>query len=78
MITSSAIFAAGIFGFGAGELVVILIILLVMFGGSKLPSLARGLGESIKEFKKSSREDEPTKPGDDAKKAEPAKTHGSN
>ena len=44
-------------GLGAPELVVVLVILLVLFGGSKLPSLARGLGESIREFKKSTREE---------------------
>lgn len=49
---------AGIFGLGAPELLVILGILLVLFGGSKLPSLAKGLGQSIKEFKKASRDDE--------------------
>jgi len=55
---------AGIFGLGGSELVVILVILLVLFGGSKLPSLAKGLGQSIREFKKASRddvEDEPAK-----------------
>jgi sec-independent protein translocase protein TatA len=41
-------------------LIIILVILLVLFGGSKLPGLAKGLGQSIKEFKKSSKEaDEP-------------------
>ena len=62
------------FGFSGMELVLVLAILLLLFGGSKLPSLARGLGESIKEFKKASREDDETKPAADAKKpADPAK-----
>jgi len=77
MTTSSVIFA-GVLGLGAPELVVILIILLVLFGGSKLPSLARGLGESIKEFKKAAKDDEPAKSADEAKKADAPKTHGSN
>jgi sec-independent protein translocase protein TatA len=57
------------FGFGSTELLVVLVIILVLFGGSKLPSLARGLGQSVKEFKKASKDDDETKPAD-AKKAE--------
>lgn len=45
-------------GLGPTELIVILIILLVLFGGSKLPGLAKGLGQSIKEFKKASKEEQ--------------------
>jgi sec-independent protein translocase protein TatA len=37
---------------GSGELLIILIIVLVVFGGSKLPKLARSLGQAQKEFKK--------------------------
>ena len=45
-------------GLGPTELIVILIILLVLFGGSKLPGLAKGLGQSIKEFKKAAKEEQ--------------------
>jgi len=61
MNTSPAILAA--FGLGGTELIVILVILLVLFGGAKLPGLAKGLGQSIKEFKKAAKEgDEPVNP----------------
>jgi sec-independent protein translocase protein TatA len=60
MATSiSPIFA--IMGLGAPELIIVLVILLVLFGGAKLPSLAKGLGQSIKEFKKASKDEEPEK-----------------
>jgi sec-independent protein translocase protein TatA len=37
---------------GAPELLIILLIVLLLFGGAKLPKLARSLGESSREFKK--------------------------
>ena len=37
---------------GAQEIIVILLIVLILFGGKKLPELARSLGKSLKEFKK--------------------------
>ncbi len=36
---------------GAPELLIILLIILLVFGGSKLPKLARSLGQAQKEFK---------------------------
>ncbi len=47
----------GIFGLGGPELIIILIILLLLFGGAKLPALAKGLGQSIKEFKNAAKDD---------------------
>ncbi|MFA5793627.1 MAG: twin-arginine translocase TatA/TatE family subunit [Candidatus Brocadiia bacterium] len=43
---------------GAQELLIIFLILVFLFGASKLPSLARGLGKSVKEFKKGMNEEE--------------------
>jgi sec-independent protein translocase protein TatA len=39
---------------GGWELVLILAVVLILFGAKKLPELARGLGQGIKEFKKAS------------------------
>ncbi|MCX7913740.1 MAG: twin-arginine translocase TatA/TatE family subunit [Thermodesulfovibrionales bacterium] len=41
---------------GATELIIILIIVLVLFGGRRLPELASSLGKAIKNFKKSTSE----------------------
>ena len=74
-------FFAGIMGLGAPELVIILIIMLVLFGGAKLPGLAKGIGQSIKEFKKAAKDEpeaEKEKSPDEVKKAEPVKTQGAN
>jgi sec-independent protein translocase protein TatA len=44
---------------GMGELVIILLIVVILFGASKLPQLGAGLGQGIRSFKKSfSGEDE--------------------
>jgi sec-independent protein translocase protein TatA len=43
---------------GTSELIIILVILLVLFGGSKLPKLARSLGQAQKEFKAGIDDDE--------------------
>ena len=40
------------FGLGLQELVIILVIALVIFGGKKLPELGSGLGKAIREFKR--------------------------
>ena len=40
------------FGMGFGELVLVLIIVVVVFGAAKLPQLGDGLGKAIKNFKR--------------------------
>lgn len=48
------ILLAGIIG--GWEIVLILAVVLILFGAKKLPELAKGLGQGIKEFKKASRD----------------------
>lgn len=40
------------FGIGIQELLVVLVILLLLFGGKKLPELSRSIGESLREIRK--------------------------
>lgn len=47
-----------VMGFGFQELLIILAIVLLLFGSTRLPQLAKGLGSSIKEFKKGVKEGE--------------------
>lgn len=55
-------------GLGMPELLIILFIVLVIFGASKLPQLGRGLGEGISNFKEGMKgKDEPRRPLDEKK-----------
>ncbi len=56
-MTTFPLLLAGVLGLGGPEVILVFAVLLLLFGGSKLPELARGLGKSIKEFKHASRED---------------------
>jgi sec-independent protein translocase protein TatA len=53
---------------GIGELVVVFLIVLVIFGAGKIPKIARDLGSGIKEFKKSltAMDEDENKPNKDA------------
>lgn len=66
-------FLASFMNLGGPDLLVILLIILVLFGAKKLPELARGLGQAIKEFQKAKDEfgDELHKAG----QSDPAKTN---
>jgi sec-independent protein translocase protein TatA len=44
---------------GGPELIIILGLVVLLFGGRKLPELAKGLGEGLREFKKATRDDAP-------------------
>ena len=54
------------FGFGGQELAIILVIILVVFGPSQIPKMARSIGQAMREFKKAQREinDEINRPED--------------
>lgn len=43
---------------GLTELLVILLILVLLFGGKKIPEFFKGLGDGIKEFRKASKDEE--------------------
>jgi sec-independent protein translocase protein TatA len=44
--------------FGVTEIVIILLIVVLLFGGRKIPELFKGIGQGMKEFKKASHSDE--------------------
>jgi sec-independent protein translocase protein TatA len=55
---------------GMGELVIILLIVLVVFGANKLPGIGDALGRSIKNFKRASKVEDADKEDDKDKKSE--------
>ena len=57
------------FGLGAPELLLILIIALVVFGPGKLPTIGRALGKSLREFKEAVKTDETKEIADKTEKA---------
>jgi sec-independent protein translocase protein TatA len=53
---------------GATEILLILLVVVLLFGGKKIPEMMKGIGQGMKEFKKASQYD----PTEDEKKAEKA------
>ena len=47
-----------LFGLGTQEILVIALIVLLLFGGKKIPELMKGLGKGVKSFKDGMKEDE--------------------
>ena len=45
--------------FGVTEILVILAVVLLLFGGKKIPELMKGIGSGIKEFKNAAKDDQP-------------------
>ncbi len=61
---------------GAGEIILILLVILLLFGAKKIPELARGLGKGMSEFKKGLKdvESEIKNAADDEKKIDNKKS----
>ena len=55
---------------GPTELIIILFVVILLFGAKKLPDLARGLGEGIREFKNATKEEDEVKTKSDPDKIE--------
>ncbi|UPT68108.1 MAG: twin-arginine translocase TatA/TatE family subunit [Sphingobacteriales bacterium JAD_PAG50586_3] len=55
----TALTILGIMGLGTTEILLILGIVLLMFGGRKIPELMKGLGKGVKEFKDASANNSP-------------------
>ena len=56
---------------GATEIILILLVVVLLFGGRKIPELMKGIGQGMKEFKKASHvEDEPEKTSAEPKDSE--------
>jgi sec-independent protein translocase protein TatA len=53
---------------GVWQIVLIIAIALLFFGGKKIPELMQGLGKGMKEFKKAVKEDEPADQPEEKKK----------
>ena len=55
---------------GTTQVILIVLAILLLFGGTKIPELMRGLGRGIKEFKNASKDSGPTKKPDEKSKVE--------
>ena len=53
---------------GPWQIVLIVVVVLLLFGGRKIPELMRGLGSGVKEFKKATKDDQDAEePGSETK-----------
>ena len=53
-----------LFGLGGSEMIIVLVIVLLLFGGKKIPELMKGLGKGVKEFKDASKGEDSSAPSD--------------
>lgn len=61
------------FGLGTQELIIIFLIIMVLFGGSRLPEIGSGIGKAIKNFKKATADEIDVTPKKAVEKDEPDK-----
>jgi sec-independent protein translocase protein TatA len=66
----TSVMTAGIGGLGFQELVLILVVAVLLFGGKKIPEVAKGIGEGIRNFKTALKGDEETAVKKDTEKVE--------
>ena len=50
--------------FSGGHVIIVLAVILLLFGGKKIPELMKGLGQGIKEFKNASKGEDKTEPSE--------------
>ena len=55
-----------LYAIGPWQIIIILFVVLLLFGGKKIPELMSGFGKGIKEFKKATKEDEKEESKDDS------------
>ena len=58
------------FGAGPYDIAIIAVVIVVLFGGSKVPQLMKGLGEGVREFKKASTDETPARTAEVKKEEE--------
>ena len=46
------------FAFGPMEIILVILVVVILFGGRKIPELMKGIGQGMKEFKKATKEEE--------------------
>ena len=67
-----------LFGIGMPEIVAIALVVLLLFGGKKIPELMKGLGKGVKEYKKAVKGVEEDANGGDAKPQETTENNATN